>query len=156
MQSHVHFWKSKLYNLIDWNSQIIVDSFRCLAAIFRILYVLSTLIAARTMVRLYWKWLEQVKNSRYRGRGIEFLTQASIFFPPQLASSLLDSVAEAQSVRVSTLANTAWISVPNMGTGFFFLVVYTVSALPRTWQCGISLFTSLSMSLFLSVAAQDL
>ena len=33
---------------------------------------------------------------------IESLTQASIFSPPQLAYSLLDSVAEAQLVQVST------------------------------------------------------
>ena len=33
---------------------------------------------------------------------IESLTQASIFSPPQVASSLLDSVAEAQRVQVST------------------------------------------------------
>ena len=34
--------------------------------------------------------------------AIESLTQASIFSLPQLASSLLDSVAEAQRVQVST------------------------------------------------------
>ena len=34
--------------------------------------------------------------------SIESLTQASIFSPPQLASSLLDSVVEAQRVQVST------------------------------------------------------
>ena len=33
---------------------------------------------------------------------IEYMTQASIFSPPELASSLLDSVAEAQRVQFST------------------------------------------------------
>ena len=41
--------------------------------------------------------------------NIESLTQASIFSPPQLASSLLDSVAEVQRVQVST-RRTAVIS----------------------------------------------
>ena len=36
------------------------------------------------------------------GGVIESLTQASIYSPPQLASSLLDSVAEAQRIQAST------------------------------------------------------
>ena len=34
--------------------------------------------------------------------NIDSLTQASIFSPPQLVSSLLDSVAEVQHIQVST------------------------------------------------------
>ena len=44
--------------------------------------------------------------------AIESLTQASLFFPPQLASSLLDIVAEEQRVHVSTRQTAVNLTQP--------------------------------------------
>ena len=44
---------------------------------------------------------------------IEYMTQASIFSPPELASSLLYSVAEAQRVQVSTRRSAVNWTQPN-------------------------------------------
>ena len=60
--------------------------------------------------------------------NIEYMTQASIFSPPQLASSLLDSVAEVQRVQVSTCRSAVNLTQPKHSQDCL-----NVSTLGRYW-----------------------